>query len=225
MSWLVNKNLIASTSGARRKFSFSCIWWSFVFGVRSLLRHKFTSYSRFQTNVLAKFVDIICIFFYTHSPYFICHCTEHKLSVLQVRISDENKFNATTQQLITAKISHCALKQGSKTHSLLRQSNLQLQNQPALMSCRKQAVEHRCAAGLAGAHPGLQNRILLNYTRVENAHKVRKNAFVILLCIEVQQTFSFPFSLLRHYKVDASMLKTAVFSSCNSSIMLQKLVM
>jgi len=24
-----------------------------------------------QTNVLAKFVDIICICFYTHSPYFI----------------------------------------------------------------------------------------------------------------------------------------------------------
>ena len=24
----------------------------------------------FQTNVLAKFVDIICIFFYIHSPYF-----------------------------------------------------------------------------------------------------------------------------------------------------------
>ena len=32
------------------------------------------------------------------------------------------------------------------------------------MSRRIQAVEHRCAAGLAGAHPGLQDRILLNYT-------------------------------------------------------------
>jgi len=31
----------------------------------------------------------------------------------------------------------------------------------------------RCAAGLADAGPGLRYRILLNYTRIENAHKVR----------------------------------------------------
>ena len=43
--------------------SFSGIWWSFVCGVRSLWRHNLTSYSCFQTNVLAKFVDIICMFF------------------------------------------------------------------------------------------------------------------------------------------------------------------
>jgi len=46
------------------------------------------------------------------------------------------------------------------------------------MSRRIQAVAHRCAAGLAGAHPGLQDRILLNYTRIENAHKVGKKTFV-----------------------------------------------
>jgi len=63
------------------------------------------------------------------------------------------------------------------------------------MSCRK-AVEHRkCAAGLAGTHSGL-----LNYTRIDNAHKVRKK-LNFLLCINVQQTFSFPFSLLRHYQM------------------------
>jgi len=48
------------------RVSFSCIWWSFVFGVRFLWRHNLTSYSCFQ----AKFVDIIGIFFYMHSPYF-----------------------------------------------------------------------------------------------------------------------------------------------------------
>jgi len=69
------------------------------------------------------------------------HCTEYKLSVLQVRISKENKLNATTQQFITAKTSGCALKQGSKTHSSLRQSNSQLQNEAALMSSRIRAVE------------------------------------------------------------------------------------
>jgi len=46
------------------------------------------------------------------------------------------------------------------------------------MSRRIRAVEHRCAAGLIGAHPGLQDRILLNYTRIENAEKVRKKTFV-----------------------------------------------
>ena len=113
---------------------FRVIWWSF--GVRCLWRHNLTSFSCFQTNVLAKFVDIICIFFYIHSLYFMCHCTEYKLSPLQVRISEENKLNATKQQFVTAKISGCALKQGSKTHSSssLRQSNLQLQNEAVLRS-------------------------------------------------------------------------------------------
>jgi len=56
-------------------------------------------------------------------------------------------------------------------------------------------------AGPAGAHAGLQNRILQNYTRIENAHEVRKKTFNFLLCIDVQQNFSFPFSLLRHYQI------------------------
>jgi len=59
-----------NASGVRRKFSwgvsFSGRWWSFVFGVCCLWRHNLTSYSCSQ----AKFVDIIGIFFYPHSPYF-----------------------------------------------------------------------------------------------------------------------------------------------------------
>ena len=90
--------------------------------------------------ILAKFVDIIRIFFHAHSPYFMCYCIEYKLSALQVKISEKNKLNATTHQFITAKISGCAIKQGSKTDSSLRQSNLQLQNQAALMSCQIRAV-------------------------------------------------------------------------------------
>jgi len=34
---------------------------------------------------------------------------------------------------------------------------------------------------MAGAHPGLRDRILLNYTRTENAHKVRKKTFVFVM--------------------------------------------
>jgi len=60
------------TSGVRRKFSwgesFRVVWWSFAFGVRCLWRYNLTSYSCVETNVLAKFVDIIRILFCTHSP-------------------------------------------------------------------------------------------------------------------------------------------------------------
>jgi len=80
----------------------------------------------------------------------MCHCTEYKLLALQVRISEKNKLNAATQEFITAKFWLCVEK-GSKTHSSLRQRNLQLQNEAALMSQRIRAVKHRCAAGLAGA--------------------------------------------------------------------------
>jgi len=148
---------------------FKVIWWLFVFRVHCLWRQNLTSFPCFQTNVLAKFVDIVCIFFYIHSPY-ICRCTEYELSALQVRLSGKIKLNATTQQFITAKITGCALKLGNKTHSSVRQRNLQLQNQAALRSLYIRSVEHwRCAAGLAGAHPGLQDRILLK--RVKYARK------------------------------------------------------
>jgi len=157
--------------------SLSGIWWSFVFGVRCLWRHNLTSYSCFQT----KFVGIICIYSSTRTLLILCHCTESKLSALQVRISEENTLNTTTQKFITAEISGCAFKQGSKTHSLLRQSNLQLQNQATLIPRWIRAVEHRCAPGLAGAHPGLQDLILLSYTRIKNAHKVRKKTFVFFV--------------------------------------------
>jgi len=122
---------------------FRVIWRPFVFGVRCLWRHNLTSCTCFQTNVLAKFVDIICTFFYIHTSYFMCHCTEYKLWALQVRLSEKNNINATTQQFITAKISGCALKQGSETHSSLRQSNLQLQNQAGLRSRYEQLSTER----------------------------------------------------------------------------------
>jgi len=63
---------VAVVGGVRRKFhgggSFSGIWWSFVFGVRYLLHHNLTSYSCFPTNLFVKFVDTLCMFFYTNSP-------------------------------------------------------------------------------------------------------------------------------------------------------------
>jgi len=124
---------------------------------------EFLDIPGFQTKVLAKFVDMICTFFYTHSPYFMCHCTEYKLSALQVTISEKNKLSAATQEFITAKF-WLRVEKGRKTHSSLRQSNLQLQSEAALMCRRIRTVEHRCAAEHAGAYPDLQDRNLLNYT-------------------------------------------------------------
>ena len=70
------------------------------------------------------------IFLYIRASYFMCQCTEYKLLELQVRLSEENTY---TQRYDTAvrnckKISGGALKQGSKTHSSIRQSNLQRKN-------------------------------------------------------------------------------------------------
>jgi len=91
------------------------------------------------------------IFFCTHFPYFMCHWTEYKLSAPQVRISEKNKLNATAQQFITTKISSCALKQGSKTPSSLRQSNLQWQNKAALSGVFKgRRARHLSRAPLLG---------------------------------------------------------------------------
>jgi len=52
----------------------------------------------------------------------MCYCNEHKFSELQVRRLEQNTaLNAQTEQFITAKISGNALKQESRTHSVLHQ--------------------------------------------------------------------------------------------------------
>ena len=53
-----------------RGFSRSGIWFSFVFGVRCFWRHYLASYSCFQTNILAKSVDIIMHIFLHPLPLF-----------------------------------------------------------------------------------------------------------------------------------------------------------
>jgi len=59
LAW--NGRVCVGVSVVRRKFSWGggwlrVIWWPFVFGLRCLWRHSLTSFPRFQTNVLAKFV-------------------------------------------------------------------------------------------------------------------------------------------------------------------------
>jgi len=52
-AWLDDFRILVLSSG---------VWWSFLLDIRCLWRHNVMSYSRLQTNVLAKFVDITCIF-------------------------------------------------------------------------------------------------------------------------------------------------------------------
>ena len=168
--------------------------------MRCLWYHSLTSYSCFQTNVLAKFVDIICIFFYTQSPYFMCHCTNCKLSALQVRISEENKLNATTQQLTTAKISGCILKQVSKTSSTGSE-----QFTTAKWGCANVLLNTSSGVWKVCSWTGWRTPRFAR-SNLAKLHKnckcaLRKNTFNFLLCIEVQKTSSFPFSLLWHYKM------------------------
>ena len=62
-------------------------------------------------------------------------------STLHVRRQGQNTaLNADTERFITAKISGNALKQGSRTHSVLRQSSSQLQKYKAAHSTS--AVKH-----------------------------------------------------------------------------------
>jgi len=111
------------------------------------------------------------------------------------------KINSTLRHFI-AKISGCALKQGSKTHSSLRQSNLQfgkMKLRSCLVEYERSIIESVRLDWLT--HTPVCKIESCNYTRIENVHKVRKKTFNCLLRIEVQQTLSFPYSLLRHYQM------------------------
>jgi len=145
--------LVATDSGVRRKFSWGGWFHSVAYGGQK--KKKVCIWC-----VLLMTSQFDVIFMFANQCFGqVCWHNMHilllfKLPALQVRIPEENTPNATTQQFKTAKISGFALKHGSKTHSSLRQSNIELQNEVALMSCPLRAVEHtKCAAGLAGAHP------------------------------------------------------------------------
>jgi len=78
---------------------------------------------------------------------------------------------------MTAKISSNALKQVSRMHSVLRQPSSQLQKYKAAWMSGRIAVDQK-VCGWVGGHPGLTVWNKLNYTRIENAHEVRKKIFV-----------------------------------------------
>jgi len=142
----------------------------------------------------------------------MCHWTEYDQSTLQVRTSEENILNATTQQFITAKISGCALKQGSKTHSSLRQSNLQLQNEAPLMflSHTSSGAQKVCGWTVWRTPRFARSNLAKLYTRIENAHKVRKKNFIFFVIYRSPENFLFSFFPVETLS-NVSISATAVF--------------
>ena len=65
----------------------------------------------------------------------------------------------------------------SRTHSVLRQHSSQLQKYKAARMFRVIAVDQK-VCDWDGRQPGLRGLKLVNDTRIENAHKVRKKIFV-----------------------------------------------
>jgi len=98
----------------------------------------------------------------------------------------------------------------------MRQSNSQLQNEVVLISCGIRTVEHRqCTAGLSGALSGLQDRILVNYTRIENAMKFARKLSIFCYVWTSSKRLVLVFPCWDIMKcLNASMLTIAVFWAC-----------
>ena len=132
--------IYGTNSGLRRKFSWGFIHWHMV-AIYIWCALFLTS----QVDVIFMFPNQSYREICWHNMHILLHALPifyvslhwilYKVSALQVTISEENKLNATTQQLIIVNIWGYALKQGSKTHSSLRQSNVQLQSHYEIPEC------------------------------------------------------------------------------------------
>jgi len=71
-------------------------------------------------------------------------------------------------------------------------------------------VHRKGAAGLAVVHPGLQDRILLNYTRIENVYKSARKLSIFVM-YRSSANFLFSFFPAEPICLNPSMLKSAVF--------------
>jgi len=111
--------------------------------------------------------------YYCTRTLFTCCCRLQCATAMNVNYQRSPK----TEQFMTAKISGNALKQRSRTHSVLRQRSSQLQKYKTAQMSRLIAVDQK-ACDLDGGHPGLTVSNFPNYTRIENAHEVRKKVFV-----------------------------------------------
>ena len=123
-------NVMAICSGVRRKFSWGCFiqWHMVVIFIWCAL------FVTSQFDVILMFPNQrfgeVCwhnMHIFLH-PLILC-VTALNINCQQSKLGYRRKINPTTQQFITAKITGCALKQGSKTHSSTRENNSKLQNE------------------------------------------------------------------------------------------------
>jgi len=162
--------------GAHKIFMGGFYQWHMVvilFGVRSLWRHIHISKLMFWRSLLTYSNMHILL----HALPSICVMAlniNYQLS----RLGYRRKINSTLRHSShNCKNIRPRVKTASKTNSSLCQSNLQLRNQAGLMSRRIRAVSTESVLLGCLTHTPvctLQDRILLNFTRIENAHKVRK---------------------------------------------------
>jgi len=89
----------------------------------------------------------LCILFYTHS---LTRCRLQCVTIININY----QRSPETEQSITEKISGNALKQGSRTRSVLRQRSSQLQKYNAAPMSRRIADDQNVCGG-DGRHPGL----------------------------------------------------------------------
>jgi len=80
--WLLYVQLLGAVAYAENLHGWCFIQWQRVvicIWCALFVTSQFDVIVIFPNQRLAKFVDIICMFFYTYSPYFMCHCTAYKL--------------------------------------------------------------------------------------------------------------------------------------------------
>jgi len=98
--------------------------------------HIHVSKPTLSRNLLTQYV-----YSFIRTPLIICVIVlniNYQRSRLRYRRNISSTLRHSSSWLRKYQALRLALKQGSKTHSSLRQSNLQLQNQAALMSCRNE---------------------------------------------------------------------------------------
>jgi len=113
-----------------------------------------------------------CAYYSTRTLFTRC-CRRQCVTVMNINYQRSPK----TEQFMTAKVSGNASKHGSRTHSVLRQRSSQLKKYKAARMSLRIAIDQKVCGWDVG-HPELTVWNLLNYTSVENAHKVRKKNFV-----------------------------------------------
>ena len=125
-----------------------------------------------------------CAYYSTRTLFSRC-C---KLQCVTAMKMNNHRRSLKTKQFMTAKVFGIALKQVSRAHWVLHHRSSQQQKYKAALMSGRIAVDQK-VCGWDGRHPGLTVWNLRNYTRIENAHIVRKKTFVFCYVAVIRTIF------------------------------------